>query len=83
MYMNKPRVIPNRNALLDHNPSPGEAILPRNYGRGPAILLLDLRLSKVFAFEEAERGTTSGRIRELREARRKWLFQPWGNAQLN
>lgn len=60
---NKPGVIPTKYALLDPHPTPGEMILPRNYGRGPAIVLFNLRVSKVFAFGGAERvgsGAPSG-----------------------
>lgn len=52
----KPGVIETPYGLLDPNPSPGETILPRNFGRGPAIVLFNLRISKVFAFGRAERG---------------------------
>src|SRR5262249_54215911 len=36
--------------LLDPDPSPDERILPRNYGRGPGSVLVNLRLSRAFAF---------------------------------
>jgi hypothetical protein len=45
--------------LLDPNPIPGEMILPRNYGRGPAIIMLNLRVSKVFAFGPRGEGSIS------------------------
>src|SRR5579862_1556741 len=41
--------------LLDPNPSPGEAILPRNYGRGPGQIAMNLRVGKTFGFG-GERG---------------------------
>jgi hypothetical protein len=56
----KPGLIPTKYGLLDPNPSPSETILPRNYGRGPAIVLFNLRVSKVFAFGGTERAATSG-----------------------
>ncbi len=34
--------------LLDPNPIEGEAVLPRNYGRGPAQYTVNLRISKSF-----------------------------------
>ncbi len=43
-------VIATRYGLLDPNPVPGEAILPRNFGRGPGSILLNLRLARAFAF---------------------------------
>lgn len=39
-----------RYGLLDTNPAPGAATLGRNYGRGPANVLLNLRISRTFAF---------------------------------
>ncbi|HMD83718.1 MAG TPA: carboxypeptidase regulatory-like domain-containing protein [Terriglobia bacterium] len=53
---NQPGLIPTAYGLLDPNPSAGERILPRNYGRGPGIVMFNLRLSKSFAFWGAERG---------------------------
>jgi hypothetical protein len=35
---------------LNPNPTPGEAILPRNYGRSPGSISINLRLSKTFGF---------------------------------
>jgi hypothetical protein len=54
--VNKPGLIPTKYGLLDPNPSPGDTILPRNYGRGPGIVMFNLRVSKIFAFGRAERG---------------------------
>ncbi len=55
----RPGLIPSPYGLLDPNPMPGEAILSRNYGRGPAIILLNLRISKVFAFGPKGEGSIS------------------------
>ena len=52
----KPGLIPTKYGLLDPDPSLGERILPRNYGRGPGIVLFNLRVSKTFAFGGRERG---------------------------
>ncbi|MBV8827588.1 MAG: TonB-dependent receptor, partial [Acidobacteriaceae bacterium] len=49
----RPGLVPSPYGLLDPNPTPGESILSRNYGRGPAIVMLNLRISKVFAFGPA------------------------------
>ena len=35
---------------FDPNPSPGEKIIPRNYGEGPAYFSVNLRLSRTFGF---------------------------------
>ncbi len=52
----KPGLIQTNYGLLDPNPTAGERILPRNYGRGPGIILFNLRVSKVFAFGPAREG---------------------------
>ncbi len=46
----KPGLIPTPYGLLDPNPTPGEATLSRNYGRGPGYVMLNLRLAKLFEF---------------------------------
>jgi len=53
---NKLGLIATKYGLLDPDPSLGERILPRNYGRGPGIVLFNLRVSKTFAFGGRERG---------------------------
>lgn len=36
--------------LLDPNPTPGQTLLGRNYGRGPGQVLVNLRVAKIIAF---------------------------------
>jgi hypothetical protein len=47
---NKPGLIATRYGLLDPNPTPGETIVPRNFGRGPGAILFNLRIARAFAF---------------------------------
>jgi hypothetical protein len=56
---NRPGLVFTQYGLLDPNPIAGEAILPRNYGRGPGIIMLNLRVSKVFAFGPSGEGSIS------------------------
>jgi hypothetical protein len=42
--------------MLDPNPSPGEPVLPRNYGRGPGSITLNMRLSKTMGFGPERKG---------------------------
>ena len=56
----KPGLIPTAYGLLDPNPVPGEPTLPRNYGRGPGQVYLNLRMAKTFGFGR-ERGSGGGR----------------------
>ena len=56
---NRPGLVATGYRLLDPNPIPGETILPRNYGRGPSVVVLNLRISKVFAFGPSGEGSIS------------------------
>jgi Carboxypeptidase regulatory-like domain len=47
---NKPGVIQTEYGLLDPNPTASEPIVPRNYGRGPAQILMNLRVGKTIGF---------------------------------
>jgi hypothetical protein len=47
---NQPGVLSTPYGLLDPNPTPGEAILPRNFGRSPGQFNVNLRLAKTFGF---------------------------------
>jgi hypothetical protein len=46
----KPGLIQTAYGLLDPNPSPGETLLSRNYGRGPGQMMVNLRVAKTFGF---------------------------------
>jgi hypothetical protein len=46
----KPGLIQTQYGLLDPNPSPGEVILGRNYGRGPSQMRVNLRVAKAIGF---------------------------------
>ena len=54
-----PGVITTRYGLLDPNPAPGEEILPRNFGRGPGQVSVNLRVSKTFGFGPDVPGSSS------------------------
>jgi Carboxypeptidase regulatory-like domain len=47
---NKPGLIRTRYGLLDPNPTLDEKTVPRNYGRGPGSITLNMRLSKSLDF---------------------------------
>ena len=57
--LNKPGLIDTMYGWLDPNPSPGEQLLPRNYGRGPGQISVNARLGKTWGFG-AERESASG-----------------------
>jgi hypothetical protein len=50
----KPGVVPTQYGLLDPNPTPGEPLVPRNYGRGPGQIMLNMRVSRTFTFGSRE-----------------------------
>jgi hypothetical protein len=45
-----PGVIKTAYGLLDPNPKPGEQILPRNFGRSPGSITVNLRVARTFGF---------------------------------
>ena len=45
---------------LDPNPTADETILPRNFGRGPGSVTVNMRLSKTFGFGPAREGSAGG-----------------------
>jgi hypothetical protein len=46
----KPGVVATAYGLLDPNPTAGEIVLPRNFGRGPGQIMLNLRVGRTFNF---------------------------------
>jgi hypothetical protein len=65
--LNKPGLIRTSYGFLDPNPTADEKILPRNFGRGPGSITLNLRVSKSLDFGGArenaattERGSVGG-----------------------
>ena len=59
--LSKPGLIDTPYGWLDPNPSPGEQLLPRNYGRGPGQISVNARLGKTWGFgpeREAPSGAT-------------------------
>jgi hypothetical protein len=57
---NRPGVIATQYGLLDPNPIPGERLLSRNFGRGPAQVVLNMRVGRTFSFGGREHAA-SGR----------------------
>jgi hypothetical protein len=57
---NTPGVIQTPYGLLDPNPKPGEAILPRNFGRSPGSVSVNLRLAKTFGFGPSRETSAGG-----------------------
>jgi hypothetical protein len=56
----KAGVIQTSYGLLDPNPAPDERIVPRNFGRGPGIVLFNFRVAKTFAFGRRKEGNQAG-----------------------
>lgn len=56
----RPGLVQTSYGLLDPNPTPDEKLLPRNYGRGPGQISMNLRVAKLFGFG-GERGASSGK----------------------
>ena len=58
---NMPGLIQTPYGLLDPNPSPGEAILPRDFGRGPGLFSVDLRLARTWGLGSLKNGARANR----------------------
>jgi hypothetical protein len=52
----KPGLIQTKYGLLDPNPTPDEKILPRNFGRGPGSVTVNLRVAKIIEFGASREG---------------------------
>ena len=52
-----PGIFPTSYGLLDSNPLAGEAILPRNFGRGPAQITVNLRAGKTIGIGPIKGGS--------------------------
>jgi Carboxypeptidase regulatory-like domain len=62
---NQPGVIATSYGLFDPDPVAGEAIVPRNYGRGPGLFIVNLRLARAFVLREHLKLTLSVSARNL------------------
>jgi hypothetical protein len=51
--LNKPGVVVTPIGAFDPNPSPGQQIIPRNFGQGPTFFSVNVGLSKVIKFGRA------------------------------
>jgi hypothetical protein len=56
---NAPNVVSTPLGLFNTQPQPGDKIIPRNYGRGPAQFNLNLRVSRTFGFGKARETASS------------------------
>ena len=72
----KPGLIQTAYGLLDPNPTPGERLLSRNYGRGPGQFNVNLRIAKTIGFGKERGGAgdqrpSGGRADRARRWRRR------------
>ncbi|MDR3719451.1 MAG: carboxypeptidase regulatory-like domain-containing protein [Bryobacteraceae bacterium] len=51
-----PGVVATSYGLFNINPQPGDKIIPRNYGRGPAQFNLNLRMARTWGFGKTKEG---------------------------
>ena len=56
--LTKPGVVVTPYGAFDPNPSPGQTIIPRNYGRGPGFVSVSMNIGKQFKFGRAIEPTT-------------------------
>jgi len=50
--LTKPGVIVTRFGAFDPNPTSGQQIIPRNFGKGPAFVVFNVRVSRTWGFGE-------------------------------
>lgn len=55
----KPGVVATPYGLLDPNPTSNEPLLPRNFGRGPGQIMLNMRLGRTFRFGTIREGAAA------------------------
>ncbi|HEY0004284.1 MAG TPA: carboxypeptidase regulatory-like domain-containing protein [Pyrinomonadaceae bacterium] len=58
--LGKPGVVITRFGAFDPNPAPGQTIIPRNFGDGPAFYTVNMRLSKTIGFGPEQTGAGGG-----------------------
>ena len=56
---NKPGVVQTPYGLLDPNPAPDQRLLPRNFGRGPGQIMLNMRVGRTFRFGMVREGAAA------------------------
>jgi len=61
----RPGLIQTPYGLLDPNPTLGEKLLPRNFGRGPGQFNVNLRIAKVFGLGPERGGASVSRSRGI------------------
>ena len=62
--LTRPGLIQTVYGLLDPNPTPSEKLLPRNYGRGPSMQMINLKIGKTWGF-----GPEKGGVGDIRASR--------------
>ena len=55
----KPGLVPTRYGVLDPNPTQGEKLLSRNFGRGPGQIMLNMRVGRTFTFGSPREGASA------------------------
>lgn len=57
--LSRPSVVLTRYGAFDLNPMPGQTIIPRNYGNGPAYFSANLGISRSFSFGQEKSGSNN------------------------
>ena len=68
-----PNVVCNQFGMFNLNPAPGAALIPRNYGNGPAYYTVNLRLSRTWGFGEPRTRVTPERRRQGPRHAWRWI----------
>ena len=78
----KPGLIQTSYGLLDPNPTAGQPLVTRNFGRGPGQLMINLRVQKTFEFGRGENsgGASTGQPGSGSRGGTPGVFTPAGGA---
>jgi hypothetical protein len=81
---NKAGVVATPYGLLDANPTPDQHLVPRNFGRGPGQIMLNIRVGRTFRFgtvrERAAAANTGGGVSGGAAADARGTSSPFGVA---
>jgi hypothetical protein len=78
----RPDLVQTVYGLLDPNPTASEKLVPRNYGRGPGQMMLNLKIGKTWGFGPEKGGGAVRSSRDSGPAAGPALSAPRGNGGL-
>lgn len=78
--LSKPGVVVTPFGAFDPNPAPGQALIPRSFGRGSGLVTMSLRVSKAFKFGDMP-GNSAQAGKKPAQAEKRFTLSVYGAAQ--